>query len=47
MAQQKAGGSSRKVGRSKRKKLRKGGLMSLYTQGRITFEQYAKRIKRA
>lgn len=47
MAQQKAGGSSRKVGRSKRKKLRKGGLMSLYTRGKITFEQYTKRTKKS
>lgn len=45
MASQKMGGSSRKVGRNKRKKLRKGGPMSLYSRGKITFEQYAKQTK--
>lgn len=46
-SQQKAGkGSSRKVGRSKRKALRRGGLTSLYVRGKITFEQYAKLTKR-
>ena len=41
MAQQKTGGSSRKVGRNKRKKLRTGGAMSQYVKGKITFSQYA------
>jgi hypothetical protein len=36
-------GSSRKVGRNKRKALRKSSPFSAYVRGKITFEQYAKR----
>lgn len=35
-------GSSRKVGRNKRKKLRKDSKLSAYVRGKITFEQYLK-----
>jgi hypothetical protein len=36
-------GSSRKVGRSKRKALRRvGNKLSAYVRGKITFEQYVK-----
>jgi hypothetical protein len=35
-------GSSRKVGRNKRKALRHGGKLSMYVRGKITFEQYIK-----
>ena len=34
-------GSSRKCGRNKRKKLRKGSAMSQYVRGKITFAQHA------
>lgn len=35
-------GSSRKVGRNKRKNLRRGNKLSAYVRGKITFESYRK-----
>jgi hypothetical protein len=35
-------GSSRKVGRNKRKALRRGGKLSAYVRGKISFADYIK-----
>lgn len=40
--QKQKAGSSRKVGRNKRKALRRGSPISQYIRNKITFEQYAK-----
>ncbi len=40
-------GSSRKVGRGKRKIQRKGSPISAYVRGRTSFEQYVKAVRTA
>ncbi len=40
-------GSSKKVGRGKRKTQRKGSPISAFVRGKTTFEQYAKAAKTA
>lgn len=42
MAKKAKGGNSKKIGRQKKKNLRRGSPVSQYARGLITFDQYLK-----
>ena len=44
MAKNKIGGNSKKKGREKRKRLRKGSPISQYVRGKVSFETYWKTV---